>query len=35
MGKIEIFATQNLLEFTNLLGKAVIGQLEGKTQKMR
>jgi len=29
---IDIFATQNLLEFTNLLGKAVIGQLEGKPQ---
>ncbi len=29
---IDIFATQNLLEFTNILGKAVIGQLEGKPQ---
>jgi AAA+ ATPase superfamily predicted ATPase len=29
---IDIFATQNLLEFTTLLGKAVIGQLENKPQ---
>jgi len=29
---IDIFATQNLLEFTNLLGKTVIGQLEDKPQ---
>jgi AAA+ ATPase superfamily predicted ATPase len=29
---IDIFATQNLLEFTTLLGKAVIGQLESKPQ---
>ena len=29
---IDIFATQNLLEFTTILGKTVIGQLENKPQ---
>ena len=29
---IDIFATQNLLEFTTLFGKTVIGQLENKPQ---
>ena len=31
---IDIFATQNLLDFTNALGQAVIGQLENKPQSM-